>query len=91
MAAKDTEVGSLQKELESVRMSLNENTNVRDELSAENGSLQQHNETLQSEVSQITAAKKAEVGNLEKELTSIRKHLDDVEGNARRLTNDFEA
>mmetsp|Transcript_40978 Transcript_40978/g.73892 ORF Transcript_40978/g.73892 Transcript_40978/m.73892 type:complete len:169 (+) Transcript_40978:1334-1840(+) len=72
----------------------NKTTDVRQELSSakSNGSNKQI-ETLQKELSQITAMKEAEVGigNLQEVLTFVKKHLEDAEGNKKRLTNDLES
>ena len=73
-AAKEAEMKRLlRKELESQ----NETTDVRQELSsAVDGSFQQQQiEILQREFSQMTAMKEAEVGNLQSELTLMKKHL----------------
>ena len=35
--------------------------------------------------------KEAEVGNIQEELTFVKKHFEDAEGNKKRLTNDLEA
>ena len=70
----------------------NKTTDVWQELSSteSNGSNKQI-ETLQRELSQITAMKEAEVGNIQEELTFVKKYLEDAEGNKKRLTNDLEA
>jgi len=61
------------------------------ELSAEKKSLQQQIVTLQTNVSQITAAKEEEIRNFQNESDSVRKQRDDAEGSAKRLVNDLEA
>ena len=63
-AVRATEIGNLQKELESVQSTLSGISIKNDELLAENYSLQQQIVSLQSNLAEVTTSNEAEMENL---------------------------
>jgi len=86
-----SEVECLQNALEDAQKSVNDATIMRIEMSAENDAIQKEILTHQSNVTQITAAKDAELMDLHHELDSVQKLLADAEGNTQMLTEALEA
>ena len=78
-ATGEANIGNLQNELESVKTSLIDTSTKRDEFSAANDAMQEEINNLRSNMAEATAAKEAEMGNLQLEMKSVQKQLNDAE------------